>query len=129
MTLHRPALHRLIRILAIAALLWSATTFAGERGFFGYGLKVSGSGFALNPTIKRITIDGLVPDSPAARGGVGVGDEVVKVQGVTVVGTKAMKLRTLGQREVGQTLHLQLKRPNGEVYTVALVAVRRPAGI
>jgi len=27
---------------------------------------------------------------------------------------------------VGQTLHVDLKRPSGEVYSVALVAVKRP---
>jgi hypothetical protein len=30
------------------------------------------------------------------------------------------------QKEVGQTLHLKLKRANGETYSVALVAATQP---
>lgn len=119
----------LLRIVAIALLCWSAVAGAGERGFFGYGLSVTGKGFPLNPTIKRVTIASVVPGSPAARGGLVVGDEIVKAEGVAVAGKKGRELQTLARREVGQTLRLELKRPSGEVYTVALVAVRRPPGL
>ena len=99
---------------------------AGERGYFGFAPEVSAGGFFLNPTVKRIAIHRVAPDSPAARGGIHAGDEVVDVEGVAVVGSKALKLRSLAEREVGQTLHLRLRRPDGAVYAVALVAVKRP---
>lgn len=121
-------MHRFARVfcLVLLGLLLSGGAMAGERGFFGFAPKVSGSGFFLNPTVKRIEIHSVVPDSPAARGGIHAGDEVVTIEDVTVVGSKALKLRSLAQREVGQTLHLTLRRPDGAVYTVALVAVKRP---
>lgn len=116
----------LLLIVATVFLLSSAIALAGERGFFGFGLSVSGKGFPLNPTITRVTIASVLPGTPAARGGIGVGDEIVKAAGVVVAGKKGKELQALARREVGQTLHLELKRPSGELYAVALVAVRRP---
>ena len=111
--MHRSA-HALCILLL--GLLLSGVAMAGERGYFGF----------LNPTVKRIAIHSVAPDSPAARGGIHAGDEVLAVEGVAVVGSKALKLRSLAAREVGQTLHLRLRRPDGAVYAVALVAVERP---
>jgi regulator of sigma E protease len=121
-------MHRSAHALCILLLgvLLSGVAMAGERGYFGFAPEVSAGGFFLNPTVKRIAIHSVAPDSPAARGGIRAGDEVVDVEGVAVVGSKALKLRSLAEREVGQTLHLRLRRPDGAVYTVALVAVERP---
>ncbi len=115
-----------IRCIAAALLLWSALAVAGERGWFGFGLKFSGEGFFLNPTVKSITIGSVVPGSPAARSPIAVGDTIYRVEGVPIAGRKANELRSLAERQVGQTLHVDLRRPSGEVYSVALVAVTRP---
>ena len=121
--MHRSA-HALCILLL--GLLLSGVAMAGERGYFGFAPEVSAGGFFLNPTVRRIAIHSVAPDSPAARGGIHAGDEVLAVEGVAVVGSKALKLRSLAAREVGQTLHLRLRRPDGAVYAVALVAVKRP---
>ena len=115
-------------ICVVAALLlsWSALAVAGERGWFGFGLKFSGEGFFLNPTVKSITIGSLVPGSPAARSPIAVGDAIYRVEGGPIAGRTANELKALAERQVGQTLHVDLKRPSGEVYSVALVAVKRP---
>ena len=111
---------------AFALLLSSAAALAGERGYFGFSPAVSGKGFVLNPTVTRIAIDKVAPGTPAARGGLRAGDEIVKIEGVAVAGRKGKALQAAATREVGQTLNLELKRPGGERYSVALVAVRRP---
>ena len=118
--------HGWICIVAALLLSWSALATAGERGWFGFGLKLSSEGFFLNPTVKSITIGSLVPGSPAARSRIAVGDTIYRIEGVPIVGKKAKALQSLAEREVGQTLHVDLKRPNGEVYSVALVAAKRP---
>ncbi len=99
---------------------------AGERGYFGFAPKVSAGGFFLNPVVKRITIDSVAPGFPAAKAGIAAGDEVVSIEGTKVAGSKALKLRSLAERDVGQTLHVTLRHADGRVYTVALVAVARP---
>ena len=111
---------------AMALLLSSAVALAGERGYFGFSPSVSGKGFFLNPTVTRIGIDKVAPGTPAALGGLRAGDEIVKIEGVAVAGQKGKALQASATREVGQTLNLELKRSNGERYTVALVAVARP---
>ena len=112
-------------LLALALLSAGAVALAGERGFFGFGLAVTGKGFFLNPTITRLGIDKVMPGTPAA-GGIRAGDEILKIEGVAVAGQKGKALQATAARDVGQTLHLELKRPDGEVYAVALVAVKRP---
>ena len=114
------------RIVGVGLLLWAAVATSGERGFFGYALAVKGGGFFLNPTISAISIREVLPGSPAARSGIAAGDSIVKLEGVAVAGRKANDLKARAERDVGETLHLELKRPNGQVYSVALVAVRRP---
>ncbi len=110
-------------ILLAAGLAASAS--AGEKGWFGFVGKVRGSGF-LNPTVSSVLVDSIVPNSPAAQKGVAVGDEIVQVEKTDVPGHKASELKPLIEKQVGETLHLKLKRPNGETYSVSMVAVKRP---
>jgi predicted metalloprotease with PDZ domain len=115
------------RLYACLLLCLLATTaVAGERGSFGFAPAVTTSGFILNPTVDRIVIAGIVPGSPAARAGLVAGDEVLTIEGTQVAGAKALALRSLAQRDVGQTLHATLRHHGGAVYSVSMVAVPRP---
>ncbi|MEJ7746416.1 MAG: PDZ domain-containing protein, partial [Luteimonas sp.] len=117
---------RLAYVLGFALLLVSTLATAGERGYFGFGMSVTGSGFSLNPTVKRIRIASVVPGTPAAVNGIAVNDEIIKLEGVAIAGRKAKELKALASRDVGQTLNLELKRPDGKVYRRSLVAIKRP---
>ncbi len=117
----------LLQVTAVTLLMACSTlVLAGERGYFGFAPKVSAGGFFLNPVVNTITIDSVAPGYPAAQAGVVAGDEVVSIEGTRVAGSKALKLRSMAQRDVGQTLHVTLRHADGKVYTVALVAVARP---
>ena len=116
--------------LLLAALLSLAlaaeAAAAPEKGYFGFKLAVSTSGFMLNPTVDRVTVGGVAPNSPAA-GRVGVGDEIIEAEGHAVPGGKALQLKPLLQKSPGETVHLKLKRADGESYSVEITAVKRPA--
>ncbi|MEY2506011.1 MAG: hypothetical protein QOH01_340 [Verrucomicrobiota bacterium] len=114
----------LLCVLLVGA--WTQLACAGEKGWFGFGVAIKGEGFFLNPILASATVDVVQPKSPAAEKGIAVGDEVLQIEGTDVPGTRALKLRPLMQKEVGQTLHLKLKRANGETYSVALVAATPP---
>ncbi len=116
---------KLVCFLGLALLLFSALASAGERGYFGFGMSLTGSGF-INPTVKRIRIASVVPGSPAATNGIAANDEIIKLEGVAIAGRKARELQRLAARDIGQTLNLEMKRPDGTVYRTSLVAVRRP---
>ena len=118
---------RFLQVFAVALLMsCSALSLAGERGYFGFVPKVSAGGFLLNPVIKRITIDGVASESPAAQAGIASGDEVVRIEDTEVVGSKALKLRAMAEREIGQTLQLTLRHVDGTIYKASMVAVARP---
>jgi S1-C subfamily serine protease len=120
----RPFASRLFACLLLYSV--AAAAFAGERGYFGFAPQVATGGFFLNPTVQRIVIARVVPDSPAARAGIVPGDEVLKVEDTVVHGAKALGLHGMIEKDVGQTLHATLRHAGGTVYTVAMVAVPRP---
>jgi C-terminal processing protease CtpA/Prc len=113
-------------LLALAlTFVWTSVATAGEKGFFGLGLKVAGEGF-FNPTVKSITVESVTPHWPAAEQGVAVGDEIIQVENTEVPGHKASELKPLMQKQVGETIRLRLKRPTGEIYSVTLTAAKAP---
>jgi C-terminal processing protease CtpA/Prc len=115
-----------LRSAVLLLLLLAGATSAGERGYFGFGLAISGKGFFLNPEVTALKIASIAPGMPAARAGIQAGDQITRVDGLSVVGSKAMTLKSHAEREVGQSLRLELKHANGQVYTVNMVAVPKP---
>ena len=111
--------------ILLVFLLCSASLCAGERGFFGFGLSATTQGFFLNPEVTALKIASVVPGMPAERAGVRAGDTITKVDGLTVAGSKATQLKSRAERDVGQSLRLELRHADGQVYAVNLVAVAR----
>ncbi len=109
----------------ILSIAMSTSVFAADRGYFGFSMKVDGEGFFLNPTLRSITIEKVVPKSPAALAGIEAGDEVIEVAGRTVAGTKGRELQPLAEKEVGQPLTVKVRHRNGEVVSVTMVAVSK----
>lgn len=116
---------RFAYVLGFVLLLVSALATAGERGYFGFGISLTGSGF-INPTVKRLHIASVEPGSPAAINGIATNDEIIKLEGVAIAGRKARDLKALATRDIGQTLNLDMKRSDGTLYRASLIAVRRP---
>src|SRR3954447_11251013 len=113
----------LLGFLVIAA--WTQAVCAGEKGWFGFGADIKVDGI-LSPTLVWVKISKVEPGSPAAEKGIVVGDEIVQVENTDVPGHKARELKPMMQKQVGETLHLRLKRASGETYAVGLVAAKSP---
>ena len=113
--------------LAVFCLMcvFAVSLTAAEKGWFGFGVAVAGSGY-FNPTVKSITIESVVPNSPASEQRMAVGDQVIQVESTEVPGRKASELKALMQKKPGENVHLRLKRPTGEIYSVTLIAVKQP---
>ena len=110
-------------LLAVPLLTLAIGAWAAEQGYFGIAVAVDGDGFFLNPTLKSIKIEKVIPNSPAAKAGVAPGDFLLEIEGHQVAGTKANVLKPFMQREVGQSTRLLVKKNTGEVVSVVLVAV------
>jgi len=108
--------------LTMGLLLLAAPAWAAESGYFGLSVSVDGEGFFLNPTLKAIRIEKVVPNSPAAKAGITPGDFLIEIEGHPVPGTKADVLKPYMQREVGQSTRLLVKKTSGEVVSLVLVA-------
>lgn len=108
--------------LTMGLLLLAAPAWAAESGYFGLSVSVDGEGFFLNPTLKTIRIEKVVPNSPAAKAGITPGDFLIEIEGHPVPGTKADVLKPYMQREVGQSTRLLVKKTSGEVVSLVLVA-------
>jgi hypothetical protein len=48
------------------------------------------------------------------------------VEGVASAGRRAKEIKPLMQKAPGETLHLQMKHPNGNIYSTSLVAQTKP---
>jgi S1-C subfamily serine protease len=100
------------------------------EGWFGIeaieAIPKKGSLSPLNPVVESIKLTKIIPGSPAAQKGLAVGDRVMEIDGVVIAGRKVKELQPLTQKSVGQSMHLRLKKPSGQSYTVVLVGVARP---
>ena len=128
----RPTSHRM-RVFAsrlAAALLLgllAAGAHAEEHGYFGFALDLETKGFVLAPTVTDLSVDKVMPGTPAERAGIRAGDRILEVEGKPVVGAKALDLKSRATRLPGQTLHLTLRHADGQVYKAAMVAIPHPA--
>ncbi len=54
------------------------------------------------------------------------GDEIVETQGKIVPGARALQLRPIMSKQVGEVLHLRLRRTSGETYNALLTGIKKP---
>lgn len=116
---------KLFLLVLLFTFAWTSLTMAAEKGWFGFSLKVAGEGF-FNPTVRSITVESIAPHSPASEQHIAVGDQIIQVEGTEVSGRKASELKPLMQKQVGETIHLRLRRPTSETYSVTLIAAKPP---
>jgi C-terminal processing protease CtpA/Prc len=113
-------------LLLLSLVLATAGVQAGERGYFGFGLSVTTKGFFLNPEVSELKIAKVIPGTPAERAGILVGDVIVLVDDMPVLGNKALHLKARAAKDVGQTIRLALRHPDGKAYSVSMIAIPHP---
>ena len=92
----------------------------------GFGVQVSTDGF-FSATIAKVSVTQVSPDSQALAAGVSVGDEVVKIQEISVPGNSAIKLKEHMDFVPGVPKKITFKRTNGTEYEVVFTrAAVRP---
>jgi C-terminal processing protease CtpA/Prc len=112
-------------MLTIVSFALATTSLAWERG--GYGLKVNVNGDInsdhKNPLLTSMKIEAVEPGSPGALAGIVVGDEIIEVAGLAVFSRRASEILPLMQKQVGQSVDVKIKRSDGSVFAVTMVAV------
>jgi C-terminal processing protease CtpA/Prc len=108
-------------------LLLGLPAWPGEKGWFGLAINVDVEAFSLNPTLRTVKIESVVPSSPAASAGLASGDIVLQVQGIAIAGAKADVLKNAMQKSVGEKLQLKFQRGSEAPREAVLVAAPRPS--
>lgn len=116
---------RFVATLTALILAFSASAWAGERGYFGFAFSLDAEGAFWNPTIRAAKIAKVSPKSPAALAGIVVGDEVIEVAGKVVAGAKGKDMQAQIEKDIGESVQMKVRHANGEVATITMVATAR----
>jgi C-terminal processing protease CtpA/Prc len=111
-----------IVIVIIGLLLFVPFSQAAEAKL-GFSVRLEGEGFFLNPLVKKLFVETVTKGSLAEAAGLKVGDEIVKIEGQTVVGRRARELQGYMKLNPGETRTLRLKHADG---TEADVRITKP---
>jgi C-terminal processing protease CtpA/Prc len=114
-----------VLILVAAASGWPLPAAAAEKGWFGIEVSIEADGSNTNPMIHSVTIQKVIPDSPAAQAGLAVGDVILEADALPLPGMKTDMLRSAMAKQVGETLRLKVRR-GGDEKMVSMVAVHKP---
>lgn len=113
-------------IFAFALIMLCATTYAAEkRARFGFGTDAKTSGNFLNPTLERVWISTVAPDSPAQKAGLHVGDVIIAANEKPIPGSPSKEMYSL-LRSFKPNDHLRLKVERaGKIIVIEIVAAAR----
>lgn len=118
------------KLLALLLLLVSLTlpmfALAGDNGYVGFGTETTISGF-LSPKLKRVKVTEVQAGSPAEKSGMRVGDHIVEANGKPIAGAPAREMaKSLREVAPGQRLALKIKRADGTLADITIVAGTKP---
>jgi len=120
---------RLLRTASAAlgvALLWllsqPAAALDPHRGRLGFTVYVEVDGSYLKPVLKSVWVQEIEPGSPAEAGGLKVEDEILQVQGKSLVGANARDVAAMVQVPPGSKLRLVVRSNDGARRHVTIVA-------
>ncbi len=85
----------------------------------GMHISVEADGI-LNPVITKITVTEVEKASLAEAAGIMGGDEVIQIEGQSVVGRRAREMQALMKFNPGETRTLRLKRGDGKQFDAKL---------
>jgi len=94
-------------------------------GKIGFAVEVSTDGF-FSSKITKVAISRVSPNSQALAAGVTAGDEIVKIQDISVPGNSTGKLKEHMDFVPGVPKKLTFKRANGTEYEVVFTRAAAP---
>ena len=80
----------------------------------------------MNPTLRSVKVESVAASSPAASASLASGDFVIEIEGSVVAGAKANTLKAAMQKDVGESLHLKVKRGTDAPRDISITAVVKP---
>ena len=109
------------RILLFFFLSVPVISSAEEKGYMGFSIDVSVSGF-FNPKLKEVLIKEVAQNSPAERSGLKPKQSVLEINGCKIPGCETDQAKFLMSKQRGETLVLLVKKLDGETVKIKIVA-------
>ena len=107
-------------LLTLALLIICTGSAHADSPRLGIAIDVQGEGFFLNPVVTKVLVTKVEKASLAADAGIVAGDEIIQVEGQTIVGRRARDLQPLMKFNAGESRTLRLKRANGEQFEACI---------
>ena len=79
----------------------------------GFAVQLEGEGFFLNPLVTRLLVTAVKKDSLAEAAGMRAGDQILQIEGKSVIGRPARELQPLMKLNPGEKRTLRLKHADG----------------
>jgi C-terminal processing protease CtpA/Prc len=79
----------------------------------GFSIRLEGEGFFLNPAVKKLLVEEVTKGSLAEAAGIKAGDEIIKIEGETVAGKRALSLQGFMKLNPGETRTLRVRHADG----------------
>ena len=109
---------------SICVSAFSVLTYAQSPGkSIGFGVQVSTEGL-FSTTVAKVVVTVVLPGSQAEAGGLTIGDELVKIQGIQVPGGSALELKPHMEFQLGVPKTLVFRRSAGSEYQVVFTRER-----
>jgi len=113
MKISRPAYIAIRFAVAFLLLLvFVDPTQAGEVKL-GFAVQMEGEGFFLNPLVKKLLVTEVTKNSLAEAAGMRAGDQIIQIEGKSVVGRRARELQPWMKLNPGETRTLRLRHADG----------------
>jgi C-terminal processing protease CtpA/Prc len=101
-----------IAVTVILLLVFAYPSQAADQKL-GIVTQVEGEGFFLNPLVTKILVTEVTKASLAEAAGIKAGDQIIQIDGQTVVGKRAWELQRFMKLNPGETRRFRLKHADG----------------
>ena len=106
-------------LLIFALFLCSFDSLAEKPIKIGVTWDVTASGF-FSPTMDEILVKRMLPNSPAEKAGLKIGDKVLSIEDCVIPGCAASKAKAYLKSNSGAQLHFVVEDPKGEIRNITI---------
>src|SRR5438105_13191301 len=102
------------RIAVFSAMLFIlACPSYADGPKLGFAVSVEGEGFFLNPVVTKILVTEVKKASLAEAAGMKTGDQIIQIEGQSIVGRRARELQPFMKLNLGETRTYRLSHADG----------------
>ena len=107
-----PKISTRIAVAFVLLLVFACSSYAAGPKL-GFAVSVEGEGFFLNPVVTKILVTEVKKASLAEAAGMKTGDQIIQIEGQSIVGRRARELQPFMKLNLGETRTFRLRHADG----------------